>query len=133
MNDREQAAGLAPTPGYRYAEHVGDQLFVAGQVPLDHTGQLLGVGDPEIQTIACLNNLRTLIEIHEFSIADIQRLVIYVSGEHQDLLSAWSAAKQWFGNDVPPATLLGVACLGYVQQLVEIDATIVARTTDEIS
>jgi hypothetical protein len=29
-NAAETAAGLAPTPGYRYASVVGDQLFVAG-------------------------------------------------------------------------------------------------------
>jgi enamine deaminase RidA (YjgF/YER057c/UK114 family) len=130
MNEKERAAGLAATPGYRYAEQVGDQLFVAGQVPLDRTGKLLGVGDPEAQTIACLNNLRTLIDVHGFTIADIRRLVIYVAGEHRDLLTAWSAVTKWFDNDVAPATLLGVACLGYAQQIVEIDATVVARRTD---
>lgn len=33
INEVELAAGLAPTPGYRYASVVADELFVAGQVP----------------------------------------------------------------------------------------------------
>jgi hypothetical protein len=32
VNEREIAAGLAETPGYRHADEVGDRLFVAGQV-----------------------------------------------------------------------------------------------------
>ena len=39
MNEAELEAGLAETPRYRYAERVGKQLFVAGQVPHDSEGQ----------------------------------------------------------------------------------------------
>lgn len=38
MNEHEIAAGLPPTPHYRYADHVGDRLFIAGQVPHDVVG-----------------------------------------------------------------------------------------------
>ncbi|MDH4146490.1 MAG: RidA family protein, partial [Acidimicrobiia bacterium] len=55
------------------------------------------------------------------------RLIVYVVGEHQNLLDAWSAVTEWFAGDVPPATLLGVNLLGYSDQLVEIDATVVKR------
>lgn len=126
VSEAELDAGLAPTPGYRYAERVGSQLFVAGQVPLDGRGQLVAVGDPAGQATACLDNLRTLLEVHDFAVADIRRLVVYVVGEHQHLRDAWRAVTGWFDTDVPPATLLGVNLLGYVDQLVEVDATIVA-------
>ena len=46
-------------------------------------------------------------------------------GDQASLSAAWSAVADWFGGQVPPATLLGVAGLGYVGQLVEIDTTIV--------
>jgi len=129
MNDDEIEAGLAPTPGYRYADRVGDQLFVAGQVPLDRAGELAGVGDPKTQAVVCLDNLRTLMSVHGFVLGDLRRLVIYVVGEHQNLLDAWEAVVSWFGDEVPPATLLGVNSLGYAGQLVEIDATIVTLPT----
>lgn len=125
MNDEEVQAGLAATPSYRYAEVEGDQLFVAGQVPQDSTGGLVGIGDPKAQAAACLDNLRTLLSVHDFALADIRQLVIYVVGEHQNLLDAWEAVTDWFQADVPPATLLGVNLLGYSDQLVEVDATIV--------
>jgi enamine deaminase RidA (YjgF/YER057c/UK114 family) len=125
VTNEEVAAGLSPPPGYRYAERVGDQLLVAGQVPLDSTGTLVGPGDPARQATACLDNLRTLVGVHGFSIDDVRRLTIYVVGEHDHLLAAWGAASTWFGRELPPATLLGVHLLGYPDQLVEVDAVVI--------
>ena len=59
VNGEELAAGLAPTPGYRYATAVGDELFVAGQVPLDGDGDLIGRNDAAAQAQDCLDNLET--------------------------------------------------------------------------
>ena len=72
----------------------------------------------------CLDNLRTLVEVHGFTIGDVRQLKIYVVGPHQHLLDAWAAVAGWFDGMVPPATLMGVNLLGYADQLVEIDATI---------
>ncbi|MCU1401253.1 MAG: ridA 2 [Acidimicrobiales bacterium] len=124
MNDIELAAGLAQTPSYRYADVVGNRLLVAGQVPLDGTGAVVGVGQVEAQTEQCLANLLTLVEAHGFACDDIHRLTVYVVGPRENLRNAWTAVAAHFGADVPPATLLGVQYLGYEDQLVEIDAHI---------
>ena len=126
MNDREIAAGLAPTPGYRYADVVGDRLFVAGQVPHDAAGALVGAGEPARQAAACLDNLRTVLDVNGFALGDVHRLTIYVVGDQSHLTDAWRGVTAWFGGEVPPATLLGVHLLGHVGQLVEIDAVVVA-------
>lgn len=125
MNEAELNAGLAPTSNYRYADKTGDQLFVAGQVPLDRDGGLVGAGDPAGQVRQCLQNLETLMRVHNFDRSDIRRLVIYVVGDRKALLGAWNSVKAWFNDDVPPSTLLGVNLLGHRGQLVEIDSTIV--------
>lgn len=128
MNERELEAGLAPTPGYRYATVVGDELFVAGQVPLDAGGGLAAVGDPAGQAHRCLENLRILVDAHGFSTDDVRHLSVLVVGKHQHLLDAWAAVVAWWTGSVPPATLVGVNRLGYRDQLVEIDARIVRRS-----
>lgn len=125
MNSLERSAGLAATPGYEYAHRLGDQLFVAGQVPHDSTGQLVGNGDPRAQALQCLQNLDTLLAVHGFARSDIQRLVVYVVGPPEALASAWSGVRGWFAGSTPPATLLGVALLGYPGQVVEVDATVI--------
>ncbi len=124
MNDDERAAGLAETPGYRYADIVGNRLFVAGQVPHDAAGELLGPSDPRTQAIGCLDNLRTLVELRDFVLADVRHLTIYVVGDQEALADAWDGVRSWFDGEVPPATLLGVNLLGHPGQLVEIDAHI---------
>jgi enamine deaminase RidA (YjgF/YER057c/UK114 family) len=124
MNEGELAAGLPPTSNYRYADLVGSRLFVAGQVPRDGAANLVGAGDPAAQTRQCLANLFTLIEHHGFARSDIHQLTIYVVGPHRNLLDAWGEVTSLFDSNVPPATLLGVANLGYVDQLVEVDALI---------
>ena len=125
MNETELSAGLAATPQYRYADRLGDRLFVAGQVPLDSHGQLVGPEDPSTQALQCLRNLERLLAVHAFQVTDIRQLVVYVVGDQASLAAAWSAVAGWFGGQVPPATLLGVSGLGYVGQLVEIDTTII--------
>ena len=125
MNDAEQQAGLAPTPGYQYARRVGKQLFVSGQVPNDADGQIVGPDDPAVQARQCLKNLNTLLRVHGFGPADVQQLVVHVVGERANLTAAWQAITEAYPDGVPPATLLGVPVLGYAEQLVEIDATII--------
>ena len=129
MNELERTAGLAATPGYDYARRTGTQLHIAGQVPHNSAGQLVGGTDPLAQAVQCLRNLKTLLSVHGFSTDDIQRLVVYVVGEQENLTRAWGAVQQWFSGTVPPATLLGVACLGHPGQLVEVDATVIKSGT----
>lgn len=109
---------MPPTPGYRYADLVGGRLYVAGQVP--------STMDADVATQAreCLANLFTVVGAHDFSRDDIHHLRIYVVGQPAALRAAWRAVSDVFANNVPPATLLGVAALGHDSQLVEIDALV---------
>lgn len=125
MNEAEIASGLPSTPHYQYAHLVGSQLFVAGQVPQAADGSIVEPGDPCAQALQCLANLSKVLAVHGFAALDIRRLVVYVVGEQADLSAAWGAVSEYFGGQVPPATLLGVARLGYPEQVVEIDATVV--------
>ena len=122
MNEIETLAGLAKTAGYRYAKKAGNQLHVAGQVPVDSCGD---IADPYRQAQQCLANLELLLNCHDFGENDIQHLTVYVVGGRDGLTSAWQAVKEAYPEGVPLATLLGVALLGYDNQLVEIDAKVV--------
>jgi enamine deaminase RidA (YjgF/YER057c/UK114 family) len=125
MNEPELKAGLSATQNYRYADRVGRQLFVAGQVPLDAQGNLVGSGCSSAQAFQCLRNLDVLIQLHQFEVADIRQIVVYVVGDQKALTEAWAAVVNWFAGEVPPATLLGVVALGHEGQRVEIDATVI--------
>ena len=124
MNEAERAAGLPSTAQYHYAQRVGNQLFVAGQVPHDLHGHIVGLNDPTAQALQCLGNLNAVLAVHGFSTSDVRQLFVYVLGGQDNLAAAWQAVANSFGGEVPPATLLGVANLGYAGQLVEIHATV---------
>jgi len=124
MNEKELDAGLPQTPGYRYAKLRGSQLHVAGQVPNDSAGSIVG-DDAFAQAQQCLTNLTTILDCYGFNKHDIQQLTIFVVGDQEGLANAWQAIRDHFLEAVPPATLLGVARLGYEKQLVEIDATVI--------
>lgn len=125
MNEAERASGMPATPQYQYATRVGNQLFLAGQVPHDSQGQLVGGGNAFLQASQCLHNLSTILSVHEFALAEVRQLVVYVVGEQDQLSAAWKATTEFFAGQVPPATLLGVSRLGYAGQLVEVGATVV--------
>lgn len=123
VNEREHEAGLVPTPGYRYADAVGDRLYVAGQVPLDRAGRLV-LDDPAAQARQCLENLVTLVEVHGFGRADIRHLTVYAAVTREQLAEVWAAVLDAFDGDAPPSTLVGVAALGHDGQTVEVDARV---------
>jgi enamine deaminase RidA (YjgF/YER057c/UK114 family) len=98
-------------------------IFTAGACPLDADGATVAVGDVTAQSEAAVANLATALEAAGAGLADVVKTTIYVASQHrQDLLAAWSVISAAFGAHDVPSTLLGVAVLGYPDQLVEVEA-----------
>ncbi len=58
--------------------------------------------------------------------ADVARSTVYVaSADRADLVATWGVVRDRFGDHDAPSTLLGVAALGYPDQLVEVEAVAV--------
>jgi enamine deaminase RidA (YjgF/YER057c/UK114 family) len=129
MIERGNVPGLAEPPGYaHFAAASGARLvFLAGQVPLDEHGELVGAGDHLAQTRQCLANLATALHAVGRSPGDVVRTTVYVvASEQQDMGRVWRAILDSDLGDVArtAATLVGVARLGYDGQLVEIEVTL---------
>ena len=54
-----------------------------------------------------------------------------VAASQDDLVRVWTVVKAAFEPSDPPSTLLGVAVLGYRDQLVEIEAVALAPPPSE--
>jgi enamine deaminase RidA (YjgF/YER057c/UK114 family) len=126
--ERRNAPGLAPPPGYSHLATVtaGRLVFVAGQVPLDERGQLVGPGDTVAQARQCLRNLAACLTVAGARPEDVVRTTVYVvADERRTLGQVWQVLRESeLGTVVQtPATLVGVAHLGYEGQLVEIECT----------
>ena len=118
-------AGLDPSAPYAYAAIVdaGDLVLTAGACPLDEAGDVVDAGDPAGQARQVMANLVVALEASGCGLADVARTTVYVaSSRREDLVTAWEEVRAAFGDHDPPSTLLGVAVLGYPDQLVEVEA-----------
>ncbi|MFF4254543.1 RidA family protein [Streptomyces sp. NPDC001663] len=130
MIQRVTAPSLFPPPTYSHASVVesGTKLaFLAGSVPLDTAGNLVGEGDPVRQTEQVLVNLVEQLRAVGSDLAHVLATDVYVVSSEPAVLSAVWGVVEASGLSVGPhsSTLVGVACLGYTGQLVEITATAV--------
>lgn len=126
--ERRNVEGLAEPPGYTHVAAVtGARLvFLAGQVPLDDRGELVGRGDPVAQTEQCLRNLQACLRAVGATPEDAVRTTVYVVAAEQEHLGlVWRTVLDSDLGAVArtAATLVGVARLGYTDQLVEIEVT----------
>lgn len=109
-------AYAAITPG-------NGMIFTAGACPLDEQGRVVAPGDVVAQTRRAIANIRITLQECGARLSDVVKTTIYVaSGQRDDLAAAWSEVVSGFADHRPPSTLLGVAVLGYADQLVEIEA-----------
>ena len=117
---------LSGVAQYAYAAVVaaGSSLvFTAGACPLDEAGATVGVGDVAAQARQVMDNLRVALADAGAEMGDVVRTTVYVaSSDRGDLGAAWQVVREALAPNDPPSTLLGVAALGYPDQLVEVDA-----------
>ena len=122
--------GLAPVD-YAYAAVIEGQtssIFTAGACPLDAAGNIVAVGDYAGQAEQVMSNLTAVLDRSGAGLADVFKTTVYVVSANQaDLVAVWDVIRASFGDHDPPSTLLGVAALGYRDQLVEVEAVAVTR------
>jgi enamine deaminase RidA (YjgF/YER057c/UK114 family) len=113
---------------YAYASVAprGSLIFTAGACPLDDQGKVAAPGDVQAQASLAVANLATALAECGATLADVLKTTVFVaSAERADLVTAWDVVRAAFGDHDAPSTLLGVAVLGYPDQLVEIEAVAV--------
>jgi enamine deaminase RidA (YjgF/YER057c/UK114 family) len=127
-----RSSALADTAPYAYAAVVGpgSLVFTAGACPLDASGVVGPVGDIAGQAAVVMDNLVVALAAAGCTLADVAKSTVYVaSADRADLVEAWQVVRAAFGDHDAPSTLLGVAQLGYPDQLVEVEAVAV-RSAD---
>lgn len=120
-----RSAALAPAPYAAAATApAGTRLvFLAGACPLEPDGTTAAPGDPVEQARVCLRNLEHALAEADAGLTDvISTRVLVASADRRDLVAVWEVVSERFGAHDVPSTLIGVAVLGYPDQLVEIEA-----------
>ena len=117
---------LYPDVPYDYTAAANGLVFTAGACPLDEEGRVVAPGDPEAQAARAVDNLLEALAQAGARADDLLKTTIYVVGEERaDLVRVWDVVSRRLGR--APSTLLGVALLGYPDQLVEIEAVAARR------
>jgi enamine deaminase RidA (YjgF/YER057c/UK114 family) len=120
---------LYPGSPYEYASIADGLVFTAGACPLDADGTIVAPGDFEAQASQAVANLRTALAQAGASLERVAKTTVYVAArERADLVRVWKIVEAAFAPARPPSTLLGVAFLGYPNQLVEIEAVALRDT-----
>ena len=116
--------GLYAGVPYEYAAvaPTGGTVFSAGACPLDADGRVVAPGDHEAQARAAVANLLAALEAAGADAGHLVKTTVYVvAAERDDLVRVWRVVEEALAPSRPPSTLLGVAFLGYPEQLVEIE------------
>ena len=121
---------LSPRPIGAYSQAMqvkaGKLVFVAGQVAVDGSGNLVGRGDVMVQTRQVFENLRHVLDSAGASFSHVVQFTTYVVGREAVQPFTQSRSQIFPGlfpdGVYPPNTLLIVAGLAREEFLVEIQA-----------
>jgi 2-iminobutanoate/2-iminopropanoate deaminase len=110
---RASAAGpaLASSPGaYTQATRYGDLLFISGQIALDlNTSDLKGTSVEE-QTRQIMENIRTILESHRLTQANVVSVTVYLKDLH-DFRPMDAAYETYFRSALPARSVVEVSRL----------------------
>lgn len=106
--------------GYSRAVKIDNRILISGTTSIVD-GNIIGEGDPYLQTRTIIDKLETVLLRAESGLEDIVRLRVYVTD-----ISRWEEVGKALGEsfkDIKPAqTLIGVSALVDPEMLVEIEA-----------
>lgn len=127
LNPPAMAEPLLPVYAQISIAPAGHLAFIAGQVAVDHYGQLVGKGDHRLQAIQCFQNILSALEALNASPEHMVRMTINVVQHRDDLVSViFDAGREVFQDRWPvcASILLGVQALGHSDWLVEVDGIV---------
>lgn len=110
-----------PLVGYSRAVRLGNTVYVAGTTAVGEEGEVVGVGDPYLQTVCILRKIEDALRRAGAGLADVVRTRMFVTD-----ITRWEeigrAHGEFFGDIRPASTMVEVRRLIDPDLLVEIEA-----------
>ncbi len=96
-------------------------IFVAGQLPVDKTGSIVGDGDFKAQITQVFENIKAVLGVAKASFDDVVKLNIYVT-DVKNLPVVQAVRSGYLTSPYPATTLVEITALANPKALVEIEA-----------
>lgn len=110
--------------GYSHAAKVGKTLYIAGQVARDIQGKLVGKGDFEAQARQVYTNLKNILQEAGGGLQNIVKMTTILT--HFGHVESYRKIRyEFFGDLMPPNTLLIIESLASPDFMIEVEATAV--------
>ena len=110
-----------PIFGYSRVVRVGPYVYVSGTTATDKSGNIIGIGNPHMQSIQIIKNIQTALQKVDASLNDVVRTRIYTTN-----INNWEkigqAHLEFFREIRPACTLVEVSHLISAEILVEMEA-----------
>lgn len=117
-----------PVVGYSRAIRVGATIHVSGTTAVDESGEVVGAGDPYLQSRQILRRIAAALEALGGSLNDVVRTRTYVTD-----IGSWRevgrAHGEVFGEIRPATSMVQVAALIDPAFLVEIEAEAIVESS----
>lgn len=107
--------------GYSRAVRINNQIFISGTTATDNHGEIVGVGDPYLQTKQCIKNIEDALIKAGAALKDVTRLKIFTT-DIDDWENIGRALSESFGKIKPAMTMIEVSRLIASEIIVEIEA-----------
>ncbi len=107
--------------GYSHVAKVGKTLYIAGQVARDVEGKLVGKGDFEAQARQVYANLRNILQEAGGGLKNIVKMTTILT-HYDNVESNRRVRSEFFGDPMPPNTLLIIESLASFDFMIEVEA-----------
>ncbi len=111
---------MPPAPGIR----VGNTVYLSGQIALDPSGTLVGIGDITVQARQCFLNIGAVLTRVGGRMGDVAKLVTYFACPMTPEIRTayWAVRKEVFGDYRPASSGIQVSALIFPEVMLEIEA-----------
>ena len=119
--ERIQPEGLPSPPHYSQVVKAGNTIYLAGQVSVNASGEIVGAGDFVAQATQVYENMKTALAAAGAGFGDLVKITTYLTDpRYRDPLR--EVRSKYIGNGpVPASTMVMVAGLAQPEWLIEIE------------
>lgn len=110
-------------------EPLGRRVHLTGQVAWNANGEIVGPGDPEVQTGVAIDNIETILATLGGQLSDIVSTILYYVRD-EDLPAIQNVRIRRFSKAHGPATT-GVKVAGLVDPSLLVELTVIAVIPEE--